>query len=141
MAGIKVADAASAMPPPKVAGDQADSSVPVWMFVLLGSATLAGVALVIWYRARMDGAALAPALEASRGPFCFRCGTPLKGAARFCHSCGAAARVVAEWGLKYEASNMRSQIQDLKHAASNVTDGDEPSKGDRRLDQVLSYSE
>lgn len=96
MAGMQVASSASEMPSPKVASGQMDSSVPVWMFVLLGSATLAGVVLVIWYRARMDSALLAPALEASRRQFCFRCGTPLKGAARFCHSCGASVRAVLE---------------------------------------------
>lgn len=96
MAGMNVSNGASEMPPPTVASNQVDGSVPVWMFVLLGGATLAGVVLVIWYRARMDSATLAPALEASRGQFCRRCGTLLKGAAEFCHSCGASARMVPE---------------------------------------------
>jgi hypothetical protein len=93
MLGMQGGESTTELLSPGVVDRQPGSAVPIWIFVLLGAVTSAGLALVVWVRARQDSATLAPALEASRGSFCFGCGTPLKLDAQFCHHCGMPSRV------------------------------------------------
>jgi hypothetical protein len=93
MLGMQGSESTTELISAEMVDGQARSAVPIWIFASLGAVTCAGVALVVWYRARQDSATLAPALEASRGSFCFSCGTSLKAGAQFCHHCGMPSRV------------------------------------------------
>jgi hypothetical protein len=95
MLGMQGQDSTMELLSPKLVDGQADTAVPIWIFALLGVVTFSGVALAVWYHARRDSATLAPALEASRGSFCFSCGTQLKVDAQFCHRCGMPSSRVA----------------------------------------------
>ena len=71
---------------------RASSTIPTWVFVLLGSGLLATIGGFIWYRTRPGSAPRASAPEIGRGQFCHQCGTALKANARFCHVCGASSK-------------------------------------------------
>jgi hypothetical protein len=75
--------------PPMAGMQRTGGTVPTWIFFMLGSVLVVGLAGVVWYRVQVTRAALAPAREASQGATCRQCDIALRPSARFCHFCGS----------------------------------------------------